>query len=610
MADTITANLGLQLPQIFPGDQWGNKLNTNFAAIDVFAGGSTELTGARAFGTAAEVLADVALTYTPGTVLTVLPGQYLLTESEGFSYKVAAAAATDHHVATAGGVKLYVQAAGGFYNVQAFGAVGNGTTNDALAVDKAFTAAGATGVSCYVPDGVYSLAGTVAWDVSAGFEVNCAAGVAFVAASGFPVDSKLFLPSAASGPARFAWRGGRLDGRDMPARVTGAPDLLYIASANIKFVHIEDVDFLCNNTRAGTAGDSCLFISSGEDYFVSGCKFTGAVDAGVYISGDYTDTLGRRMNVSGNTFLECGVGIISKRRFQDHVFSGNNILSCSNGIILGGEADVSSTPGLKGTISGNVIKYVGRGIEARVAPGTVITGNRIEDYGVNSSGTPIEEHGIIISGSTNCVVSGNVVVTTEVFVPNIASAAIFVAGRTVFSILYPAEANIISGNSIANAALGISETSNANRNMFLDNGMTNVTGARYTVSGSQTFYRDIAPLTSRAHTAFGASGASPVSTSNIVIENSGDIVESVLTPNTATYTMLLGDPENNAVARVSYAHTIDRWSFRAGGAAETFGIGADNVRFGVRTASSDVPVTGYIEIRDLAGAIRRLAVVG
>jgi hypothetical protein len=38
--------------------------------------------------------------------------------------------------------------------------------------------------------------------------------------------------------------------------------------------------------------------------------------------------------------------------------------------------------------------------------------------------------------------------------------------------------------------------------------------------------------------------------------------------------------------------------------------GSGNVRFGTRTASSDVPVTGYIEIKDAAGTVRRLAVVG
>ena len=137
MADVITPNLGLQLPQTYPGDQWGGRLNANFTAIDVFAGGGSDPTGARTFGTAVEVLADVDLTYTPGTALTVAPGQYVLTESEGLSYKVAPASATDSHVTTAGGVKMYVQAGPNGCDVRAFGAVGDGVADDTAAIQTA-----------------------------------------------------------------------------------------------------------------------------------------------------------------------------------------------------------------------------------------------------------------------------------------------------------------------------------------------------------------------------------------------------------------------------------------------------------------------------------------
>lgn len=155
MADTITANLGLQLPQIYPGDQWGNKLNSNFATIDVFVGGSGEAPGGRTFGTVAEVLADVALTYTPGTALTVVAGQYVLTESEGFSYKVAASSAADHNVTTAGGVKLYVQAGANGVAVDAFGAVGDGIADDAAVLTRVATYASANQTVPIVFDNFY-----------------------------------------------------------------------------------------------------------------------------------------------------------------------------------------------------------------------------------------------------------------------------------------------------------------------------------------------------------------------------------------------------------------------------------------------------------------------
>ena len=40
------------------------------------------------------------------------------------------------------------------------------------------------------------------------------------------------------------------------------------------------------------------------------------------------------------------------------------------------------------------------------------------------------------------------------------------------------------------------------------------------------------------------------------------------------------------------------------------GKGAGYVRFGTRTSSTDVPVTGYIEIKDIGGVVRKLAVIG
>lgn len=57
-------------------------------------------------------------------------GQTVLTLAEGFRYKVAAADATDHHLTTGGGLKLYVlPGPDGFYPLKAFGAVANNSTD-------------------------------------------------------------------------------------------------------------------------------------------------------------------------------------------------------------------------------------------------------------------------------------------------------------------------------------------------------------------------------------------------------------------------------------------------------------------------------------------------
>lgn len=71
----------------------------------------------------------------------VATGSFIQTRSEGFIYVVAAADAVDHHVTTAGDVKLYVRPEGEAYHVRQFGAFGDGITDDTAAIQKAVTTA-------------------------------------------------------------------------------------------------------------------------------------------------------------------------------------------------------------------------------------------------------------------------------------------------------------------------------------------------------------------------------------------------------------------------------------------------------------------------------------
>lgn len=113
------------------------------------------LAGYRDFSDVTLLLANTTLTYTAALTTTVVPGEIIRTRSERFSYKVALAAATDHHVATAGGVKLYVVPDENGLNVKAFGAVGDGVANDNAEVQAALDAATAIGAPVFVPKGTF-----------------------------------------------------------------------------------------------------------------------------------------------------------------------------------------------------------------------------------------------------------------------------------------------------------------------------------------------------------------------------------------------------------------------------------------------------------------------
>ena len=105
---------------------------------------------AKAFDTVALLLADTTLTYS-----TVTAGNIVRTRSEGFAYQVAASGASDHNVTTAGSVKLYVLPGANGVAVDAFGAVGDGTTDDAAVLTRVAAYASANQTTPIIFDGFY-----------------------------------------------------------------------------------------------------------------------------------------------------------------------------------------------------------------------------------------------------------------------------------------------------------------------------------------------------------------------------------------------------------------------------------------------------------------------
>ena len=117
---------------------WAGEASTSAAQAALYDGPWLD--------TVSALIADTSLTYTPAQPSTVSAGDYVRTRAEGFAYQVAASAATDHHVTTAGGVKLYVLPWAGGFNVMAFGAMADGVTDDTAAVQTALRYAAVSAV--------------------------------------------------------------------------------------------------------------------------------------------------------------------------------------------------------------------------------------------------------------------------------------------------------------------------------------------------------------------------------------------------------------------------------------------------------------------------------
>lgn len=370
-------------------------------------------------------------------------------------------------------------AGAGITNAAAFGATGSGQVDERSVLSAALAFAAANRLSLRIPPGTYLLADTLSWPMQGDLPVD-ARGARFVAAPGFPRDRKLVQPATTGVPARLQWQGGVFDGRAMPARSTGAPDLLYVPGPFS--VHISQADFITNATRSGTAGDSHIFLAEGEDYWIEDCRFTGAADSAIYISGDNTGTKGRRARVTGCTFTECSGSVIFKREFEDIQVLGNTFVSCGNGVTVGGEVD--SVTGLltasRGVVSGNLFRDVDRPIEARIADGTIITANRIEDHGAG-----LAEAGIVIAGSNGCIVTDNWIKRTK---PG-ANATLFgirMMPRTWEGVTYNTTGTVLAGNVISGVSHGIHEVAGVESSYIAESNRVQASTAAFTLRPSST----------------------------------------------------------------------------------------------------------------------------
>lgn len=88
------------------------------------------------FATVTALLADEDMGYDGGSTHTV--GAGIVVHAQGFRYEIAASDVTDHHLTTAGSVKLYVLPAdGGSVNIMAWNVDNTGATNDTTKIQAA-----------------------------------------------------------------------------------------------------------------------------------------------------------------------------------------------------------------------------------------------------------------------------------------------------------------------------------------------------------------------------------------------------------------------------------------------------------------------------------------
>lgn len=238
------------------------------------------------FTTVAALLADTS-TYT-----FFAADDYVRVLDGNFVYKVAASGASDHHVTTAGGVKLSVQAGNnGRARIEAFGCILNGTTDDTAAFQKAMD----SGLRLCSGKGTLKLTDTILLNPGADFEG--AGGVANYADAALKIR---FEPLTKRGvfvwrtaPVDYVFAGVRLTGfcvRGFGAGVGVVLDLPYLYNGYLDFFAFSGIDawlrlrrWMDTDVRGGCQGFSAFGIEfSGAGVDPADVTTTTTIDA--YIS--------------------------------------------------------------------------------------------------------------------------------------------------------------------------------------------------------------------------------------------------------------------------------------------------------------------------------------
>lgn len=542
------------------------KLNENF--VDVSA---LKAEAARSFDTVAALLADSTLTYTTAPAGTIV-------EAGGFRYEVAASAATDQHVTTAGGVKLYVQAGAAGYDVRAFGAVGNGVADDTAALQKAVTVS--TGQSFYVPTGTYLLSANVLGDLTQ--VQNMAPGVTF---SGFGVFNCAIFEIKSGGQSKQFRRG-------LPA-------------------------------EGDAVGEYERYLSTGT--------------GGAY--GRRTDFFQQGVQTSS---FSIGHGVVAD-------FDGTNgAAGLASWLVAATPADISKTFGIVGEEVNpiNIADDMGyrrtRGEAPRWTGGVQVVA---EAKNITRGGANIGRNttfGFAIAPSTEDNDLGKKAKTYNGFLAEENSIApegrAFLASGAATAIDLPLYGLQIDGNWQA----GI-DTRNATlstgRAMTLTAGQTvqwgtstyplsitgdNATGVlNFAAEGSTNFRVTrgasgvVNFLTARGNATGGGPSISAEGTdTNISLTMEAKGSGAIFARANGATALQASNPASAVNFFNIYGNTTGaRPTISVAGSDANIDIGlipkgTGNVTFGTRTASADVPVTGYIEIKDAGGTVRRLAVVG
>jgi hypothetical protein len=253
----------------------------------------------------------------------------------------------------------------------------------------------------------------------------------------------------------------------------------------------------------------------------------------------------------------------------------------------------------------------------------------------NAGSGYIEQPTVTFSGGGGSGAAAYAQIGTATVFRSLANMGVFTGGGQQFGVLDSVATSTAYWNAIGGAGTADLRTnSGSTGGAFISNGAASNINFRTNIntsSATQTVIAHTASAVNYVQVTGAATGGSPTISTQGSDGNAGLVVQSkgtsplfLVTTGSTDIRIQPNNLRSLSIQSVGSAVNYGVWTNSAAGFAPALSVagtdtdidlaltpkGAGKVRFGTRTASADVAITGYIEIKDAGGTVRRLAVVG
>lgn len=377
-------------------------------------GQSGSATAAKELDTVASLLVDTTLTYTAGSNSSVVAGDYVKVRSGAHVYQVQASGSSTNHIVTSGGVKLNVLPGPNGFSVKAFGATGDGSTNDVtalqLAIDKSTS-------RVYIPSGEYKI--STALVLPSNMELTGEGYGSKITSTGTDkrvayADSKSFIT------IRNLFINGNLTGNGSTATgVTGGDGIAFIGCSNI----LVDGCLFDNIGKALYTGfasslnlNTCSKVRINNNVFLSSNICGSGADIGMgYYCSQFIVT-GNLSVSEADAFIACASVGATDLDTAHHVISNNMGFRIDGSSARSGIIATYNPKTTFSTVSNNVlvnfqwsgiyVQSANEAVQSENTGGVAITGNIIRYC---SGGSSSLGAGIYLAGEGGITCNGNVI---------------------------------------------------------------------------------------------------------------------------------------------------------------------------------------------------------